>query len=62
MEKRDALLTNKLIQQSVKIHDRVLAKVDIKKVFNSEKTKLRLFKSVILSGLNYYSIEWFKFI
>ena len=44
MEKRHALLTNKLIQQSVKIHDRVLAKIDIKKVFNSEKTKLRLFK------------------
>ena len=57
MEKRHALLTNKLIQQSVKIHDRVLAKVNIK-VFNSEKTKLRLFKSVILSGLNYCSIEW----
>ena len=58
MEKRQALLTNKLIQQSVKIHDRVLAKIDIKKVFNSEKTKLRLFKSVILCGLNYCSIEW----
>ena len=58
MEKRHALLTNKLIQQSVKIRDRVLAKVNIKKVFNSEKTKLRLFKSVILCGLNYCSIEW----
>ena len=58
MEKRHALLTNKLIQQSVKIHDRVLAKVNIKKVFNYEKIKLRLFKSVILCGLNYCSIEW----
>ena len=58
MEKRHALLTNKLIQQSVKIHDRVLAKVNIKKAFNSEKIKLRLFKSVILCGLNYCSIEW----
>ena len=58
MEKRHALLTNKLIQQSVKIQDRVLAKVNIKKVFNYEKIKLRLFKSVILCGLNYCSIEW----
>ena len=58
MEKRHALLTNKLIQQSVKIHDRVLAKIDIKKVFNSEKTKLHLVKSVIICGLNYCSIEW----